>query len=191
VTRPLYIVGFAGSLRQASYNRRLLATAADLAPPGVTIEIADYREVPGYDADLDDDTRRPTAVVELKRLVTAADGVLLATPEYNYGIPGVLKNVIDWISRPAYQSPFAGKDVAVMSAAPGQLGGVRAQAQLKYVLLGMAARPFAHPEVAVTKAGDKFDDDGLHDDATRDIVRKLLDAFAEHLRANVPRSPTQ
>jgi chromate reductase len=184
VNAPLQLLGFAGSLRKESLNRRLLLAAQELAPVGVQIDVAEYDDVPIYNGDLDTDERRPAAVQRLKDQVTTADGLVIATPEYNYGIPGPLKNVIDWISRPAYRSPFAGKAVAIMSASPSMIGGVRAQAHLKNVLLGMAARPFAFPEVAVVSAKGKFDDDRLVDEPTRDVLRQMLVAFAESLRGS-------
>ena len=181
---PLKILGIAGSLRKASLNRGLLRAAASMMPEGATLTIAEYGDLPPYDADLVTDEGPPAAVQRFIDAIGRADGVLIATPEYNYSVPGVLKNAIDWASRPAYRSVFAGKDVAVMSAAPGMLGGVRAQAHLKSILLGMAARPFPHPEVCVPRAADKLAGDRITDEVTAKFVQQLLDAFCGWLRSN-------
>ncbi|MCA9709558.1 MAG: NAD(P)H-dependent oxidoreductase [Myxococcales bacterium] len=171
------ILGIPGSLRRASLNRALLVTAQELAPEGMELQIADLRPIPLYDADLDDPA--PLAAVEaFKQQIAAADAVLLATPEYNYGIPGVLKNAIDWASRPAYRSVFAGKPCAIVSASPSPMGGVRAQAQLKVVLLGMAAEVFPYPELVVPQAQHKFEGDRLTDPPTREALGKLLGNLA-------------
>lgn len=180
----LTVLGIAGSLREGSINRQLLRAAASLMPDGATLTIAEYADLPLYNGDLYVDDQPPAPVLRFMDAIGNADGVLIATPEYNYSIPGVLKNAIDWASRPAYRSVFAGKDVAVMSAAPGMLGGVRAQAHLKGVLLGMAARPFPHPEVCVPRAKEKLEGDTITDEVTAEIVGKLLAAFCGWLRAH-------
>ena len=167
------ILGIPGSLRRASFNRALLVAAQELAPKDVEVIIADLHEIPLYDADLEDeDALAP--VESFKAAIAEADAVLIATPEYNYGIPGVLKNAIDWASRPAYRSVFAGKRVAIMSASLSAVGGVRAQGQLKQVLLGMASEVFPYPEVAVSRASGKFEEGRLVDEETREILSKML-----------------
>lgn len=164
------ILGIAGSLRTASLNRALLDAAAELAPEGVTLTVAELEGIPLFNADLE-----PVPVVEaFKQAIADADAVLIATPEYNYGIPGVLKNALDWASRPAYRSVFAGKPVAVVSASPSIVGGVRAQGHLKLVLLGMASEVFPYPEFLVTGAHHKFDSGRLTDESTREHLEKLL-----------------
>ncbi|MCA9653434.1 MAG: NAD(P)H-dependent oxidoreductase [Myxococcales bacterium] len=170
------ILGIPGSLRRASINRALLVSARALAPAGVELVIDDLRPIPMYDPDLDD----PAALAPVeafKQRIAEADALLIATPEYNYGIPGVLKNAIDWASRPAYRSVFAGKPCAIVSASPSLMGGVRAQGQLKQVLLGMAAEVFPHPEFAVTQAGHKLHDGELGDEPTREHLAALLVAL--------------
>ncbi|MBX3247294.1 MAG: NAD(P)H-dependent oxidoreductase [Myxococcales bacterium] len=169
------LLGFSGSLRRRSFNTALLRATAELAPEGVTLTLADYRDVPLYDGDLE----TPASVERLKAEVAAADGVIIATPEYNYGIPGPLKNVLDWLSRPAYQSVFRDKPVAILGAAPGVVGTARAQGQLKQVLLGMASEVFPWPEVLVGSCAARFDDSlALTDEKTREVVGAMVAAFA-------------
>lgn len=167
------ILGIPGSLRRASLNRALLVEAQGLAPEGVELAIADLRPIPMYDGDLDD-PEALAAVESFKQQIAGADAVLLATPEFNYGIPGVLKNAIDWASRPAYRSVFAGKPCAIVSASPSAIGGARAQAHLKLVLLGMGAEVFPYPEFVVTQANRKIEDGRLTDEPTRELLAKLL-----------------
>ena len=171
------LLGFSGSLRKGSTNTALLRALQALAPEGVTLEIVDYREGPLYDADLGE----PAIVEAMKARVAAADGVIIATPEYNYGIPGPLKNVLDWLSRPAYRSGFAGKPVAILGAAPGTVGTARAQGQLKQVLLGMVAQVFPWPEVVVARSGERIADGVVTDAKTREVLGRMLEAFVASL----------
>jgi len=175
------LLGISGSLRKGSLNSALLRAAADLVPDGVSLTIADIGDVPLYNADLDTDDG-PTAVARLKRQIDEADGLLLATPEYNYGVSGVLKNAIDWASRPAYRSVLAGKPVAIIGAAAGGTGTARAQGQLKQVLLGTLSEVFPYPEVLVGTAHQRFDDGTLSDDDTRSALEKMLERYAEWIR---------
>lgn len=171
------LLAIPGSLRRASLNRALLEAAGELVPEGVTLTIEDLRELPFYDGDIDDDERRPDAVRAWKEHIASADALLIATPEYNYGIPGVLKNAIDWASRPAYRSPLRGKPVAIMSASPGPVGGARAQAHLKQVLLGVVAEVFPYPEVLVGAAHRKLVDGKLVDEDTRTQLQGMLGEY--------------
>jgi chromate reductase, NAD(P)H dehydrogenase (quinone) len=174
------VVGIAGSLRAASWNRRLLEAARELAPDGLRIEPFDIRGIPLYDADLDTDEQLPDAVRRLKSAIADADGVLIASPEYNHTVPGVMQNVIDWSSRPGMGSPLAGKPVGIMGAANGLVGTARMQQVLKLTLLSTLARVMPHPGVVVGKARDKFDADGrLADQATRDFLAAYLRQFAD------------
>ena len=176
--KDLHVLGFAGSLRKGSWNRSLLAAARDMAPAGMDITIHDLADIPLYNADLDNDDLRPESVDRFKEAIAAADAVLIATPEYNYGIPGVLKNAIDWASRPGMNSVFVGKPVAMMGASSSTVGTARAQAHLRPVILSMKAGVLPHPDVLVAKAKEKFDDQRrLTDEATR----KLLGEMLEHL----------
>lgn len=180
------LLAIPGSLRRASLNRALLEAAGELLPAGVTLVLEDLRELPLYDGDLDDDASRPASVVALKQRVTEADAVLIATPEYNYGVPGVLKNAIDWASRPGYRSPFRDKPVAILSASPSPVGGARVQGQLKQVLLGMAAEVFPYPEFLVGGAHQKIVDGRLIDENTRAHLRDMLAALVAWVERRRP-----
>lgn len=174
--RPVRVVAMAGSLRERSFNRALLDAAVDLAPDNMEIEILDIASVPMYNADLDNEDDRPDVVRWLKQAIDEADAMLFATPEYNWGIPGVLKNAIDWASRPAGRSPMAGKTAAIMGATQGLWGTIRAQDHLRDVLSSTGVHVVLRPQVLVSGAADKFDDDlNLADEATRGFVRQLLE----------------
>lgn len=179
----LRVLGIPGSLRGGSYNRRLLEAARELAPEGIEVEIFDLRGIPLYDGDVDTDRARPEAVARLKAAIRDADAVLFATPEYNHSVPGVLKNAIDWASRPAGRSPLRGKPVAMMGASPGTIGTARAQLHLESVLLATLARPLPHPGVLVGGAKDKFDADGrLVHESTRLFLRSFLEELSAWTR---------
>lgn len=175
------LVGISGSLRRGSLNTALLKAAAELVPEGASLEIASIAEVPLYNGDLDVEGG-PEAVRVLKARVEAADGLVVATPEYNYGIPGVLKNAIDWVSRPAFKSVLVGKPVAILGAAPGPVGTARAQPELRNVLFGTLAQVFPHPEVLVGLARQRFADGTLKDEATREIVAKMLERYVAWIK---------
>lgn len=181
---PVRVIGIAGSLRTGSHNRRLLEAARALAPASLHLDIASLDEIPMYNQDLDVDGQRPAAVERLKAAVAGADAVLIATPEYNHSIPGVLQNAIDWLSRPAMRSPLAGKPVAIVGASPGVLGAVRAQQQLKLVLMATLAQVMPHPGVAVGQVHEKFDAEGS---LVHEPTRKFLTAFLEELAVWVRR----
>ena len=171
------ILGFAGSLRRASYNRGLVRAASELAPTGVAIEVFDLSDLPLYNQDVEA-AGEPASVVAFKHAMARADALLVATPEYNHGIPGVLKNAIDWASRPRVTSPLRDKSVAVMGASPGTGSTARAQAQLReaFVFTGACVMPL--PELLVGGAGDHFDLDGnLTDPTVRAAVGELLEAL--------------
>lgn len=179
----LRLLGLPGSLRPGSFNRALLQAAATLLPDGVELELLDLADFPLYDGSLDNDEDRPEPVNRIKSRIAAADGLLIATPEYNFGIPGVVKNALDWVSRPGFKSPMAGLPVGLMGASPGGLGTARAQEQLKLTLLAMLSRVFPHPGVLVGKCGSKFDSDlHLTDEATRDFLGDYLSGFSEWAR---------
>lgn len=181
------LVGMAGSLRAGSHNRALLRACGDLLPEGVTLDIVDLAPIPPYNDDLENDEDRPDSVRDLKARLQRGNALLIATPEYNHGIPGVLKNALDWASRPGFRSPMAGLPVAMMGASPGAAGAVKAQQHLKLVLLGMLSEVFPHRGVAVGRSGEKFDDDmRLTDEGTRDFVRDFLADFVEWARQRAP-----
>ena len=151
------VAGFAGSLRKASFNRALLAAAVELAPQGMSIEVLEIGGIPLYDADVEAGGD-PAPVAEFKRRVGEADGLLIATPEYNLGVPGVTKNVIDWASRPPRNSVLDGKPVAVMGATPGMGGTARGQSQLRQAFVFTNSYALAQPEVLVRRAsGNELD----------------------------------
>ncbi len=170
------ILGFAGSLRKGSYNRALLRAAVGLAPPGSTIEVFDLEGILPFNQDLE--ASPPERVREFKSKIKLADCILIVTPEYNYSIPGVLKNAIDWASRPYLDSAWTGKPVAVMSASIGVLGGARAQYHLRQCFIVLDMHPVNRPEVIVTFAAQKFDEQGrLTDEKTKELIKGLLDAL--------------
>ncbi len=178
----LTVVGIAGSLRAGSFNRALLRAARELAPEGMTIEIAEIGDLPLYNADVES-AGLPAPVAALKQALQKADGLLIATPEYNYSIPGVLKNAIDWASRPPGKAPLNGKPAALMGATPGVWGTVRAQLALRQSLLFTETYLMLKPEMLVAKAAEKFDAEGrLTDETTREFLRKFLLAFEAWVR---------
>ncbi|CAN7342246.1 NAD(P)H-dependent oxidoreductase [Phenylobacterium sp. LjRoot219] len=179
---PLSILGVAGSLRQGSFNRALLRAAVDLAPDGVRIEIFDLAAVPLYNADLEA-AGDPPGVAAFKQAIRAADGVLLATPEYNHGVPGVMKNAVDWASRPPRDAALGEKPVGVIGASPGMTGSARGQSQLRQAFEFTNSFCMPQPELLVFRAHEKFDDDGrLTDAATREHLARYLTAFAAWIR---------
>jgi chromate reductase len=175
------ILGFAGSLRKGSYNRALLRAAAELLPPDTELETFNLDGIPGFNADLENTP--PDAVKDFKAKIRAADAVLIATPEYNYSVPGVLKNVIDWASRPSGDSVWPGKPLAVMSASTGMLGGSRAQYHLRQTFLYLDVKAVTKPEVFVTFAAQKFDESlKLTDETTRKVIQQLLQTLVDLAR---------
>lgn len=173
----IHVLGLAGSLRAGSYNKALLRAAAELLPEGMTLEIFDLAPIPLYNADVEREGF-PAAVRTLRERIAAADALLIATPEYNYSIPGVLKNAIDWASRPP-DSPLAKKPVAIMGASDGGFGTVRSQLHLRQVFVGTNMRPIQKPEVIVSLAQNKIDGAGrVTDEKTRGAVKALLEALA-------------
>lgn len=177
------VLAISGSLRADSYNSALLRAASGLAPDGVRLEhYEDMRALPHYDQDQDTDAP-PPAVAELRRRISAADGLLIATPEYNYGIPGVLKNLIDWASRPAADSCLLRKPVAIMGASPSPFGTVRAQLSLRQCFLWTDSLVVAKPEVMVFDAPGRFDEQlELRDETTADLVGMLLRSLERLVR---------
>ncbi len=178
----LRILGIAGSLRKGSYNRGLLRAAALVVPEGAALEIFELHDIPPFNQDLEADP--PLSVKDLKAKIRAADGILLAAPEANYSVTGVLKNAIDWASRPYGDSAWAGKPVALMGATSGGFGTLRAQLHLRQMFLFLHMQPLNQPEgVFVSAAHEKFDANGnLLDNAVKEKVRELLSAFAEFIR---------
>ena len=176
------ILGLSGSLRRASFNTGLLRAARDSAPDGVRIIIGSIADVPLYDGDAEAASGTPEAVQRLNAQLAEADGLLLVSPEYNNGIPGVFKNAIDWMSRGDGLENFKGKAVAVTGASPGSFGTAHAQSHWLPVLRTLQTRPFWEGRLMVSKAGDLFDEDGnLTDDKTRDRLARFVADFAATL----------
>jgi chromate reductase len=175
--KKIKILGIAGSLRQGSYNKMLLRAAAELAPTEAEIEICDIGALPMYNQDLE--TNAPPAVTEFINKIKNADAVLFVTPEYNYSIPGVLKNAIDWGSRPYGKNCWEDKPAAIMSASPGMLGGSRAQYGLRQILVAINMHALNRPEIFVPAVQEKFDKDGkLTDELTKAKIKEQLEALA-------------
>jgi chromate reductase len=177
----LKILGVSGSLRDGSYNTKLLHAASELLPPGVELELWDgLKAVPPYDED-DDVQPAPAGAVALREALAEADAVLFATPEYNWSVPGVLKNAIDWASRPLASSPLRNKPVAVVGASTGAFGAVWSQAELRKVLSATGARVLER-EVAVGRAPTRFDDEGrLVDGELRDQLGEVVAALVSEV----------
>jgi chromate reductase, NAD(P)H dehydrogenase (quinone) len=173
------VLGIAGSLRSGSYNRALLRTAVDLSPERMDIHTFDLAGVPLYNYDVEHQAD-PDRVAEFKQAIADTDAVLIATPEYQQGVPGVLKNALDWASRPPGQSPLQYKPVAIMGASPGMTATARAQTQLRQTLAYNSCLTLMRPEVLVGRAHEKFDADGrLTDEGTITFLRELLAAFSD------------
>lgn len=181
MTSPIKVLGISGSLRQSSFNSATLRAAQELAPTGMTIEIADLSQIPLYDQDARDKAV-PAAVEKLAAQVLAADALLFATPEYNYSVSGVLKNAIDWLSR-LKPMPLADKPAAVVSASMSLFGGARAQYDLRRVLIYLDVHFINKPEVMIASAHERFDASGkLTDAPTRELLGKLVVALGDWTR---------
>ena len=182
--KPVRVLGICGSLRKGSYNRMALNAAAELLPPGMTLETFDIAPIPLYNEDVRA-AGFPKPVEELRAKILAADALLFATPEYNFSMPGVLKNAIDWASRPPDQ-PFNAKPVAIMGASPGPVGTGRAQYHLRQSCVFLNMFPVNKPEVLIGQYQSKFDANGkLIDETTRGLIKDLLaslEAWARKLR---------
>lgn len=178
----LKIAAIAGSLRAGSYNKMLLREAARLAPSDMEFTTLEIGDLPLFNEDVERDAF-PEAAMRLKRGLADADGLLIATPEYNYGVPGVLKNAIDWASRPPGDSPFDDLPVAVMGASPGMGGTARAQLALRNAFVFTKSPVLPGPEVLVAGAHEQFDENGrLKSEDTADFVRDLVERFGVFVR---------
>ena len=177
----LTFIGISGSLRRGSYNSGALRAATELVPAGVTLDIADISAIPLYNDDVKA-AGMPDVVEDLRARIERADALLIVTPEYNYSVPGVLKNTIDWLSRTPKQ-PFNRKPTAIMGASQGLLGTARSQYHLRQVLTALNALVLNRPEVMIASAASKFDGAGnLTDTPTREHIGKLLQALADWTR---------
>jgi chromate reductase len=175
----LKVLGIAGSLRAGSFNRMLLKAAQELTPPGMEIKAFDLAPIPLYNGDVEAQGD-PEPVAALKAAIREANALLFVTPEYNFGVPGVLKNAVDWASRPPRSSALQGKPAAIMGATPGMGGTGRAQMQLRQTFVFTQTYAMLAPEVLVARAQEKFDASGkLTDEPTRKFVAQLLEALAQ------------
>jgi len=174
--KQFQILAFAGSLRKDSYNRALVQAALELTPEGVEIEVFDLEGIPPFNQDIEKNP--PQKVIEFKDKIRKVDAILIATPEYNYSIPGVLKNAIDWASRPYKDNSWEGKTVAIMSASSGKLGGARAQYHLRQCFVFLNMFPVNRPEVIVPYVAQTIDANGkLTNEDTRKLIRDLIEAL--------------
>jgi chromate reductase, NAD(P)H dehydrogenase (quinone) len=179
------ILGIAGSLRKASYNRGALRAAQQLCPQGATIEVFELDGIPGFSQD--EERQPPQMVVDFKSRIRAADAILFVTPEYNYGLPGVLKNAIDWASRPYGDSAWNGKPAAIISAALSMGGGVRAQYQLRQSFVFLNVDAVLQPEVAIGNASERFDEQGnLKDETSKKLIGQLLQNLVQKVKLLKP-----
>ena len=181
MSKTVRILGIAGSLRRESYNRGALRAAQQLIPEGATLDVFELDGIPGFNQDKEQNP--PEKVAELKRRIVEADAILLVTPEYNYSIPGVLKNAIDWASRPYGESAWNGKPAAIMGASIGGIATARAQYHLRQIMVFLNMFPLNQPEVMIGNAAERFDAQGnLTDDTTKEYIRKLLENLVEWTR---------
>ena len=184
------IISICGSLRKGSYNRVLMNALPALAPAGMSIkEAPSFREFPLYNADIQNSSGFPATVTTMADAIRSADGVIFCTPEYNFSIPGGLKNAIDWVSRLPNQ-PFAGKPIAIQSVSPGPLGGGRVQYDLRRTMVFLDALTLNKPEIFVGSCATKIDEKSgeLKDDTTRNFVKQQLDAFAKFIERHGSRT---
>ena len=173
MNQPIRILGIAGSLRRKSYNRAALRAAQQLVPQDAVLDIFELDGIPVFSED--DERQPPVKIVELKKRIREADAILFVTPEYNYSIPGGLKNAIDWASRPYGDNAWNGKPVAVMGASLGTLGTARAQYHLRQVFVFLNMLAINQPEVMIANAAQNFDAEGnLTNETTKNLIRQLL-----------------
>jgi chromate reductase, NAD(P)H dehydrogenase (quinone) len=179
MTHTYRVAGISGSLRKASYNTAALRAVQELAPESLDIDIVTLEDVPLFNQDVEAEGW-PDRVRLLRERVQAADAVIFASPEYNYSITGVLKNAIDWLSRPEGDAPLNGKPAAIVGATPSFVGTARGQAHLRQIVFYNAMPLLPTAEVLIARAGDRFDDEGrLTDEKTRTVLEDMLGKFAE------------
>jgi chromate reductase len=181
MTEPIKILGIVGSLRKDSYNKFLMQATSELLPADSTLEVFYLHDVPPFNQDLEN--QPPQAVQLFKEKIRGADAIVIVSPEYNYSVPGVLKNAIDWASRPHSDNAFDGKPVAIMSASIGRLGGARMQYHLRQSFVYLNMYPINLPEFTLPNAKEHFDENGkLIDEETRQRIRELLIALVKWTR---------
>jgi chromate reductase len=184
-TRPaLNLLGFAGSLRAGAHSEAVLQSVQTLLPAGVTLGAFRLHEMPLYNQDLDDTygaAQSPEPVRRLRHEISLADGLIISSPEYNYGMPGVLKNALDWVSRPAFNSPMKGKPVLVLTSSIGYAGGARAQHQIRETLISMLARPVVRPDIAIPAVHQSIVEGKLTDSAALEFMRQGVAGLVEEI----------
>ena len=181
MSKDIRILGIAGSLRRDSYNRAALRAATELTPAGATLDVFEIDGLPGFSQD--EEQNPPAKIVELKQRIREADAILIVTPEYNYSVPGVLKNAIDWASRPYGDSAWNGKPAAIMGASVGMIGTARAQYHLRQMFVFLNMFPINQPEVMIANASERFDAAGnLTHEPTKEIIRQLLQNLVDWTR---------
>jgi chromate reductase len=181
MNKPIRILGIAGNLRRQSYNRSALRAAMELVPEGATLEIFELDGIPAFNQD--EEPNPPARVTEFKQKIREADAILFVTPEYNYSIPGVLKNAIDWASRPYGDSAWNGKPAAIMGASVGSIATARAQYHLRQIFVFLNIFPINQPEVMIGNAAERFDNEGnLTDEKTRELIGQLLENLVNWTR---------
>ena len=188
--RTLSVISICGSLRKGSYNRMVMNALPALAPEGMKIaESSPFNEFPLYNADIQNSAGFPAPVQKLAEAIRAADGVIFNTPEYNFGVPGALKNAIDWVSRVQNQ-PFVGKPVALQSASPGPVGGARVQYDLRRTMVFLDAMTLNKPEIFISNCAQRIDDKTgkITDEQTVGFIKQQLVAFAKFIAAHGARS---
>ncbi len=188
MTTTYKVAGISGSLRKGSYNTATLRAAQDLAPDTLDIEIVTLEDVPLFNEDVEAQGW-PDRVQRLRDQVAAADAVIFASPEYNYSVTGVLKNAIDWLSRPEGDAPLNGKPASIVGATPSFVGTARGQAHLRQIVFYNAMPLLPTAEVLIARASERFDDDGrLKDEQTRDVLKDMLDKFAAWVELHAGRT---
>ncbi len=181
MAKEIKILGIAGSLREMSFNRGALRAAVELVPEGSVMETFDLTEIPIFNQDLENDP--PPIVVDFKKAIRDADAILFVTPEYNYSVPGVLKNAIDWGSRPYGDSAWDGKPGAIMGASSGVIGTARAQYHLRQICVFLNIHLINRPEVMIGKTAERFDkDSNLTDETSRELIAFLLEELVKWTR---------
>ncbi len=176
--QQIKVLAFAGSLRNGSYNKALIRTALEVAPPNVAIEVFDLEGIPPFNQDFE--ANPPQRVKEFKEKIKNADALLIAAPEYNFSVSGVLKNALDSASRPKQGNPLEGKPVAIMSASTGRFGGARAQYHLRQTFVFLNMHPINRPEVMLSDAAHNIDGEGnVTNEQTRQLIGQLLEALAD------------
>ena len=184
------IIGISGSLRTGSYNTSLLDSVRRFMPDDIGFEVASIREIPLYNADEESESGVPESVAKVKEQLASAGGLIIATPEYNHSIPGVTKNAIDWLSRPPRDIPrvFGNLPVALMGATPGRGATLLSQNAWLPILHTLGMRLWSGRSMAVPAAGEKFGDEGLHDEKTLELLGKFVRGFTASLLTNPRRS---